>query len=99
MYVIADREKIGDPWSLIGYQWRPDSYVPMMPDAQGRLWLDAVGVWLGADEGRLICYRRDGTPIGGYVELQHQLDAERQRAEAAEARMRELEAELRRLRG
>ena len=105
VYVVADRHKLGDPWTLYGYQWRPDAYVPMTPDANGRLWLEAVDLWLGADGTRLICYDRNGVQIGTYLDIQKQLEAEKQRAEAekqraetAEAKTRELEAELERLR-
>jgi hypothetical protein len=106
VYVIADRLKVGDPWTLYGYQWRPDAYVPMAPDANGRLWLEAVGVWLGTDGIRLVCYDRYGAEIGNYTAMATGLEAvkqcaeaEKRRAEAAEAKTKALEAELARLRG
>lgn len=99
MYVIADREGYHDPWKLIGYLWRPDEYMRIPTDLQGRLWLDAVGVWLGVDGTRLVCYDRNGTEIGDYTNLAQQLDAEKQRADAAEAKVKQIETELARLRG
>jgi Uma2 family endonuclease len=106
MYVIADREYLGGPWKLIGYHWRPDEYTLMTPNIRGWLWLEAVGVWLGAEGNRIFCYERDGTEIGDYTMVAKQLEAEKQRAEAekqraeaAEAKTKELEAELARLRG
>lgn len=101
VYVVADREKLGAPWTLHGYQWRPDAYVPLTPDANGRLWLDAVGIWLGADGTRLVCFDRNGSEIGNYTAVatgleaeKQRAEAEKQRAEAAEARLKVLEAEL-----
>jgi Uma2 family endonuclease len=101
MYVIADRDGYDDPWRLLGYSWRPDAFVPIPTDARGRIWLDAVGVWLGADGTRLICYDRNGAEIGDYVtvqkELENQLralDAVKQRADA-DQRIREAEQKAR----
>ena len=106
IYVIVDRDTLEGPWKLFGYRWRPDEYMPIPTDIHGRLWLDAVNLWLGVDGLRLVCYDRDGTEIGDYTMIANQLDAEKQRAEAekqareaAEAKMREFEAELARLRG
>lgn len=113
MYVIADRRGHDDPWNLIGYLWRPDEYMQIPTDIHGRLWLDAVNLWLGVDGTRLVCYDRDGTEIGDYTMIARQLEgaaqqaeaerlraeAEKQAREAAEAKTRELEAEVARLRG
>lgn len=106
MYVIADRKGNQDPWKLLGYLWRPDEYMPIPTNIDGRLWLDALGLWLGVDGTRLVCYERDGTEIGDYTMIARKLEGEKQRAEAekqraetAEAKAKELEAELARLRG
>jgi colicin import membrane protein len=112
-YVVADRKGLTDPWTLIAYCWRPDDYVQIPPDARGRIWLDDLDLWLGADGTRLVCYERDGTEIGDYTATarqaeaekqraeaeKHRADSEKQRAEAAVAKAKELEAELARLRG
>src|SRR5262249_2656404 len=102
-YVIADRERLGDPWTLLGYHWRPDLFVPMTPDANRRLWLEAVGLWLGAVGTRLVCYDRSGAEIGDYQAIVSQLNAEKAAREAekaaAEAKIKQLEAEVARLRG
>jgi colicin import membrane protein len=105
MYVIADRKGYDDPWTLIGYRWEPDEYMPIRTRADGRIWLDAVGLWLGVDGLRVVCYDRDGKEIGDYTSIAKQLDStqlavetEKQAREAAEAKTRELEAELARLR-
>jgi colicin import membrane protein len=112
MYVIADQKGWDDPWTLIGYRWRSDEYEKIPTDIHGRLWLEAVDLWLGVDGIRLVCYERDGKEIGDYTMIAKQLAAEKQRAEAetqraeaekqareaAETKTKELEAELARLR-
>jgi Uma2 family endonuclease len=111
-YIIADREHLGDPWKLIGYQRRPDTYIPLPSDANGRIWLQALGLWLGAVDTRLVCFDRNGNEIGDYHAMVQQAKSERQRAEtekqraetekqradAAEAKAKALEEELARLR-
>jgi Uma2 family endonuclease len=92
--------------SLLGYHQTPDGYVEMSPDARGWLWLEPVRVWLGIRENELFCYDEAGAEIGDYAHLTNALATEaaarieaESRAQAAETRLRELEAELRRLRG
>ena len=86
MYIIADRKGYHDPWSLIGYLWRPDEYMRIPADIHGRLWLDFLDLWLGVDGTRLVCYDRSGVEIGDYTAIAHQLDAEKQRADAEKQR-------------
>ena len=78
----------------------PGIYRPLTPDAQGRLWSEQLGVFLGlwhgvwnrseADWVRL--FRPDGSLVPTREE------AERQRAEAERRRAEQAEAELARLR-
>lgn len=106
-YVIADRPRRGADWGLLGFEHTPTGYLPMPADNQGRLWLEAVGVWLAAEGQRLVCYDgATGQPIGDYTEITRLLDqergraeAEKQRADTAEARASQLEEEIARLRG
>ncbi len=77
---------------LMGYRRGRYGYERIQPDEQGRLWLEPVGVWLSTEDGRVVCYDRDGQRILTAVE-------ERQARSAAEARVRQLEAELRRRNG
>jgi Uma2 family endonuclease len=86
LYVILDKEKEEDPWTLRGYQWTPTHYLEMPKDEFGRLWLEPVGVWLEVEGQEVRC--RDGATgelIGDYTQTRQQL--------------REVEAELERLRG
>jgi len=108
LYVIIDavtsRRQAGI--RLMGYQLQQEVYQMLVPNEQGRLWLEPVRVWLSVAADEIVCYDEAGQPLGDYVALRTALEAEiRARAEAearaatAEARVRELEAELRRLRG
>jgi Uma2 family endonuclease len=99
MYVIADRKGYDDPWKLIGYRWQPDEYAPIATDRRGWIWLEDLNLWLGAEGLRIVCYERDGKEIGDYTTIARKLEAEKQRAEAAEAKLKAMEEEVARLRG
>ena len=86
---------------------RSDTYRPIAPNAQGRLWSERLGLelglWRGAYMGKKATWVRlfhpDGrlVPTEAEAERQH-AEAERRRAESAEARAAAAEAELARLR-
>lgn len=115
LYVIVDFvERQSAPQArLIGYQQLGGVYTTLAADAQGRLWLPPVRLWLGLDDGEVFCYDESGTRLGDYsdvvaelaateAELAAEVQARQQaedRATAAEARLRALEAETARLRG
>lgn len=94
LYVIVDIiQRRGQPIPrLLGYHLVDGVYEVLAPDAQGRLWLEPVGVWLGVADGQVTLYDEHDTPIADYVELAAA------RAEL-EARLHEMEAQLRKLRG
>jgi len=91
---------------LLGYTQTPSGFQVLAPNERGWLWLAPTRVWLGIAENELVCFDEAGEPLGDYLALATALadeanaraEAER-RASAAEARLHELEAELRRLRG
>jgi colicin import membrane protein len=92
LYVIVDREEEEGPVTLIGYQYAPQQYEEMPLDAQGRLWLEPLRVWLGTRGNRVVCYDGvTGQELGDYTRVSQDLAA-------AEVRVRELEAEINRLR-
>lgn len=75
------------------------------PNAQGRIWLEALGIWLGIEGGRVACYDEAGRRIEDYTEMaQARQAAEAARATeeaariAAEEQIQQLQEELRRLR-
>jgi colicin import membrane protein len=99
---------------LIGHRFTPDGYEPLEPDERGRLWLEPVRRWLGVVGDRVSCDDPEtGQEIGDYTAVVRALaEAEARAAEAEgralaeararadlQARLQEMEAELRRLRG
>jgi colicin import membrane protein len=114
-YVIVDirKWKGQETLYLLSYQLTPKGYEAGAKGERGWLWLEPVGVWLGIRDDHLQCFDEAGQPIGDYIsvdaaraeaetraaaEAKARTEAET-RANTAEARLRELEAELRRLRG
>jgi Uma2 family endonuclease len=81
---------------LEGFRLLDGSYQPLKPDAQGRLWSRELGLWLGLWQG--LRTRLDTTwlrlydPEGRLIPTPE--EAERQRAEAAEAEIARLRARL-----
>ena len=68
---------------IVGYRHTPQGYEELPLNEEGRLWLEAVGVWLGAREGRVVCYSRAGEEIADYGRLTRDIAAERARAEGS----------------
>jgi colicin import membrane protein len=115
LYVIIDTLTSGgrSQLLLLGYVQDPSGYQVLAPNERGWLWLDPVRVWLGIADDEIVCYNEVGEPLGDYraltaalnAEVAARIAAENRAAEeaearvAAEARLRALEAELRRLRG
>ena len=112
-YVIADaRRKRGErQLSLIDYHLTPvdgggHAYYTLPLDDEGRVWLAEVNLWLGAEDGRLVCWDVKGVKVKTSEERQqarveeHQarIEAEK-RADALEARVKELEQQTRRKSG
>jgi Uma2 family endonuclease len=105
-YFIFDKKKDGDDWSLRGYQWTPMTYVPLHPDPQGRLWYRKLGLLLAAEGKSIVCYDgKTSEKILNYLDLDQvnqeitaRAEAEKQRADENAAKLKELEAELARLR-
>jgi hypothetical protein len=100
LYVLIDQEIEGGPRQLVGYRYTPRRYVRMRLNRQGRLLLRPLGLWLGLEDGRAVCYDAEtGERLGDYTEMEQARYAEREARLAAEQRIQELEAELRRARG
>jgi hypothetical protein len=101
LYIIVDIVQRRDQvvLRLLGYRQTPSVYAVLSPDECGWLWLEPLKIWLGIEDQVVVCYDESGTPIADYTALKTALDAEAAARMAAEARLQELEAELRRLRG
>ncbi len=103
LYVIADATEAGPGrrrLRLFAYRHEPDGYRRVELNEAGRIWIGAVGLWLGVvrddemDCDRLACYDGEtGEEVGDYQAITRALEeamAERLRAE--ERAQAELEA-------
>jgi colicin import membrane protein len=98
---------------IIGYRRGKRGYRQMRLNARGWLWLETVQLWLGQENGRVVCYDKQRKPIVDRVQAEQERQQAEQRAEQeaqlrAEAEQRaaqaltevaRLQEELRRLRG
>jgi colicin import membrane protein len=75
---------------LLAYRRGQRGFERLPEDANGRVWLEPVRMWLGHENGRAALYDEAGERIGDYTEVVRE-------KETAERRIRELEAELRKL--
>jgi len=109
-YVIVDELPRGRQGQrqlrILGYQRGKRAYRQMRLNAKGRLWLETVQLWLGDENGRVVCYDRQGRPIADREEeaqarreAEQQLQQAKQQAEQAQSEVARLQQELRRLRG
>lgn len=81
-----------------GHRLEVGEYREIEPDEQGRVWSEELRAWFGPDElGDMQVWDASGRRMSRHVAAVREREAERQRAEAAEARTRELEAALRRM--
>ncbi len=86
---------------LIGFQMNatnPRGYYRVPCDDRGRLWVEPIRLWLAGEGDHAVCFNERGDRL---IDLPESLRATREaimRAEAAEARLKEMEAELQRLR-
>ncbi len=101
-YVIVDADESGDERtiSFIDYVLKPGrrKYVQQPIDPSGRVWLPEAKVWLGEEDGRVVCYDASGTKIDDFLTTtQARAAAEKQaaiaRKQAAAAKKQVLAAE------
>lgn len=92
-YIIVDLPDEGDdgPIALYGYRAGAHEFELMQPDERGRLWLAAVELWLGVDGHEVYFEDAAGNRLRDHGEALRELDA-------AQQQIREMEAELTRLR-
>ncbi len=102
LYIICDPPYGGGrkPRGILPYLAGPRGYKLQPLDVHGRFWIEAVQVFIGIENGRVVCFNKDGKRIEDLdVRVQHEkerAEQEKARADAAEARLRELEAQLKR---
>ena len=100
LYILVDfaRQRRHERLHLIGFRWTAAGYEPLESDADGRLWLGPVRLWPGVVDNEIVCQDEAGDEIGDFAGQVGRTEAEAQ-ARSAEERLRQLEAEVRRLRG
>jgi colicin import membrane protein len=91
-YVIVDdeAEDEDDPVQLrlLGYQRGARGYRQQRLNSQGRLRLETVGLWLGIEGDRVVCYDQNGAPIRDLPEeTQARVAAEQAQVAAEQARV------------
>jgi Uma2 family endonuclease len=103
-YLIAD---VSEPrkkrhLELLGYEWSRRRYKLVEPDAEGRIYLEAVRLWLGVRHDRhggferLACYDPEtGLEFKDYTEVIEEAVAARQQSRAAERKARAAERRAR----
>ena len=88
------------PPRVWGYRLQEGEYVPIPPDERGRIWSDQLKGWFGVNaQGQVQVWNEAGDEMPRYEDALQRLKEEARLRQAAEARVRELEEELRRLRG
>jgi colicin import membrane protein len=95
-YVIVNElpRRRGRRLEIRGYERGPRRYRRMPLNPQGRLWLDALKMWLGQENGRAVCYDQQGQPIRTRVQAEQRAEQEAQARQLAEERA-EQEAQAR----
>jgi len=93
-YVIVDRGPGGeDPVRLLGFQRGATDWLPLPPDAQGRLNLAPVGLCMGVEDDRPWLYDAvTGAREPDRPEWRHALTEARERMQDAETRAQDAEA-------
>ena len=83
-YVIVDRyETRGQvKVELIGYRTTPEGYVRMEQDADKGLWIPTVNLWFKLEEQKIFCWRSNGKRIAEPIEMEAEMQEERQRRES-----------------
>ena len=86
-YVIVDADESNGTRtiSFIHYQLTAGAtrYEQVSVSANGRVWLPEVRLWLGAENGRVVCFDARGQRLDNYVESMRARNAAEERAEAA----------------
>lgn len=92
-------------WEIAGFRLHGDHYLPMLPDEDGAIYCETVGVRMGVEDGRVWMENYEtGERLLTNAEAQAarrtaeaQVEAEAAARQAAEARIAELEAQLKAL--
>jgi Uma2 family endonuclease len=93
LYIIVDTITLRREPTLriLAYAQTSNGYTVLAPDAEGRVWLEPIAVWLAIVDGELVCFDAQGQPLGDYLALAQALDTERSARSVAEQRATEAE--------
>ncbi|MEM7534934.1 MAG: Uma2 family endonuclease [Chloroflexota bacterium] len=91
----------GEERQIYGYELIIDDefvyYATIEANEQGWLWMEPVGLWLGLDDGDVVCYHPDGSAVLEHDEALRLMRLEKERVEQAlEEEKRKSEAEAQR---
>jgi hypothetical protein len=112
LYVIVDRQagESGKEVCVLGFRRTRTRYAPLAPDEHGRVWLEPVGLWLGVEGDRAVCYDERGeriappnervrvAEVAALAARRAEKKAKREKAQM-QKRIEELEAQIRQSRG
>jgi Uma2 family endonuclease len=99
-YIILDRRRQRGELidEVLGYRLEAGSYLPIVPDEEGRIYCQTLDVWLGMWEGKVSLFEgTTGEPLLTSQALEQLAEQERQRAEQEHQRAERLAERLRQL--
>lgn len=95
VYIDSWERKSGIVWELAGFRLAGDHYLPMLPDEEGNLYCETVGVRIGLKEGEVWMQDYEtGELLMTNLEAQTARQVAENRAEYAETRAAEAEVRL-----
>jgi Uma2 family endonuclease len=88
LYIVVDQKRVGGPRQVLAYRRTRSRYQKVKLDAQGRVLLEMVGLYLGLLDNRVVCWdAASGELLGDYTqEHQGRLAAEKESRKQARAR-------------
>jgi Uma2 family endonuclease len=100
-YIIVDTGRSNEriDLNIVGYQHIDGGFLELTPNAQGRVWIEPLRLWIGHEERHGIpsvwLYDERGQRLGGYGEVAAALAAEQQARAAAEAQVQAADDRMR----
>jgi ABC-type Fe3+/spermidine/putrescine transport system ATPase subunit len=99
-YIIVEARRTreaGRTLTIHGYRRGQTEFVKLPNNERGWFWVEDVGIWIGAENGRVVCYDAQGRPIPDYTQLTEafaQKEAQRQAEAAARQRVEQEKQQL-----
>jgi Uma2 family endonuclease len=100
LYIDHWTRKGQEIWEVVGFRLEEGQYTPLVPDEDGAIYCQSVGLRIGIENGKVwIEDAETGQDLLTNQAAQRALRAAEEARKAAEARLAEVEAQLRALRG